>query len=225
MIKDKLDKLQEMLGYNFNDVKLLEKALTHSSAEADINYERLEFLGDRILGLVIAEEIFEKFPEEKEGDLAKRHAALVQGRTLSEIGASIDIGNSMNLSDSERASGGADNENIIADAVESVIAAIYLDSGLEICAKIVKKLFGDRVNIMTEPPQDPKTALQEWAQARGLGLPKYDIVSQEGPDHSPIFEIKVEIEGHPAITSSGASRRKAEKEAASTFLKYLNETG
>lgn len=223
MTKDPIDTLQERLGYRFKDKDRLLKALTHSSTGTGKNYERLEFLGDRVLGLVMAQLIFEEFPEEHEGDLAKRHAALVQGQTLARIAREIDLGEAMQLSDAERASGGADNDHILADGVEGVLGALYLDAGLEACQRVLKELFGDTLYVMVKPPQDPKTALQEWAQARALPLPNYELVGKEGPDHAPTFAVRVSVEGFPPWTCQGPSRRVTEKQAAGMLLAHLEE--
>ena len=223
MSDEALKILQDRIDYHFKDLWLLQKALTHPSAGSEKNYERLEFLGDRVVGLVMAEELFRHFPEENEGDLAKRHAALVQGRMLTQVARKINIGAAMELSDAERQSGGDQNENILADAVEGLIGAIYIDGGLAESHRVIKALWGKSIKIMRTPPQDPKTALQEWAQGRALPLPKYELVGRSGPDHAPTFEVKVEVEGYPSWTSFGPSRRKAEKEAAGMLLAHLAE--
>lgn len=215
--------LQEQLGYQFKDSKRLEKALTHSSAGGAYNYERLEFLGDRVVGLALADTLFRMFPDENEGDMAKRHAALVQGKTLAKIAREIGLGAIMQLSEAERAAGGADNDNILADGLEAVIGALYLDSGLPACQAAIEKLWGDRVRVMKRPPQDPKTALQEWAQARSLSLPMYELVGRTGPDHAPIFEIRVKVGDFPPWAAKGTSRRAAEKLAAAMLLAHLEE--
>jgi ribonuclease-3 len=220
---DPLDQLQQDLGYRFSDPALLTKALTHSSTGQDRNYERLEFVGDRVLGLVMAQTLFSTFPDESEGGLAKRLSALVQGRTLAEIAAEIDLGRFILLSDSERESGGADNENILSDVMESVIAAIYLDGGLDPAAAVIKELWGGRIHTLEKAPQDPKTELQEWVQARGWPLPVYDIADRSGPDHAPIFVIKLSILGHEPVTATGPSRRQAEKKAAEDMLTLLKK--
>lgn len=223
MSKTPLEILQDKIGYQFNNQERLVKALTHSSTGSGTNYERLEFLGDRVVGLVMAHILFEEFPEENEGDLAKRHAALVQGKTLARLAREIDLGASMQLSDAERASGGADNDNILADGMEGLIGALYMDAGLEISHKILKTLYGDSVYVMLKPPQDPKTALQEWAQARSLPLPNYELVGKEGPDHAPTFAVRVSVQGYPPWTCQGPSRRVTEKQAAGMLLAHLNE--
>jgi len=223
MSADPLQDLQASLDYHFKQRELLERALTHSSTGAASNYERLEFLGDRVVGLVIAHIISETFPDESEGDLAKRHAALVQGKMLAKLARLVKLGDAMQLSDAERAAGGSENDNILADGLEGVIGALYFDGGLDEAKRIITRLWGNSIHIMKAPPQDPKTALQEWAQGRGLPLPIYELVGKDGPDHAPTFEIKVTVSGYPAWTSRGASRRKAEKEAAGMLLAHLKE--
>lgn len=218
-----LKKLQEKIGYDFHETKLLEAALTHSSTGSHTNYERLEFLGDRVLGLVMAETVYAMFPRESEGDLAKRHAALVQGAMLAELARHIDLGAALQISEAERIGGGTENENILADGLEALIGAIYLDSGLAPCQKFIKGLWGERVKTMKDPPQDSKTALQEWAQARGFPLPSYEVVKREGPDHAPVFHVEVAVGQWPPQKAIGSSIRAAEKEAAQLLLEYLRK--
>lgn len=217
------DALQDRLGYRFNNPALLEKALTHSSTGSERNYERLEFLGDRVVGLIMAQRLFEIFPDEKEGDLAKRHAALVQGKAMTLIARKLDLGDVIQLSDAERAAGGAENDNILADGVESVIGALYLDAGLDECRRVILDLWGDSIHVLEEPPQDPKTELQEWAQGRGLGLPVYELLNKSGPDHAPEFEIQAMVDGYAPSVALGASRRMAEKKAAEQLLIVLKQ--
>lgn len=214
--------LQERIGYIFKDERLLITALTHSSALAKGSYERLEFLGDRILGLVIAEMIYRKFPEESEGDLAKRLASLVQGSTLATISKNIHLKDFIILSDAEREAGGGANENIISDVFEAVIGAMYLDGGLEVCQRLIENLWSDVIHVMKRPPLHPKTKLQEWAQGKGLPLPQYDIAGQSGPDHAPTFNIRLSVKGYPVLEAQGRSRQEAEKEVARQFLKDRN---
>jgi len=215
--------LQEKLGCQFKSLEGMRLALTHSSAGTATNYERLEFLGDRVLGLVMAYILYETFPAESEGDLAKRHAALVQGTMLANIARRIDLGQYMELSSAERSMGGTNNENILADGLEALIGALYIDSGLAACEALIRHLWGDSVHIMITPPQDAKTALQEWAQGRGLPLPVYEVAAREGPDHAPIFDMCVTVEGYAPVTARGASRRVAEKEAARMLLEKLQD--
>lgn len=218
-----LENLEKQIGYSFKNRDLLRVALTHSSTGESENYERLEFLGDRVLGLVIASVLFEKFPDEKEGDMAKRLAALVQGQTLAELSVRISLGDYINFSDAERDSGGAENEHILADVYESVIGAIYLDGGFEPCSRLIKTQWQEALYTMKKPPQHPKTAIQEWAQGQGLPLPIYDIVAQHGPDHAPIFEVRLSVKGHKPVHGSGKSRAEAEKLAAEGFMEHVKK--
>lgn len=221
MTENKLSQFQDKIAYRFTRPSLLEAAMTHASTGAEQNYERLEFLGDRVLGLVMAEILFQFFPQEAEGDLAKRHAALVQGKLLAEVARTLDLGTYMLLSDAERSAGGGDNDNMLADGLEALIGALYLDGGLALCQKLIALWWGERVQIMSDPPQDPKTALQEWAQGRGLPLPLYELVGRTGPDHAPAFTIQVTVQGYEAGQAIGSSRRTAEKEAARILLERL----
>lgn len=227
-IETPLAELEEKLGYVFRDKALLTKALTHSSTGYSStgetrNYERLEFLGDRVLGLIMADILFQAFPDETEGGLAKRHSALVQGKTLFDIAMEYDLGDNILMSDSEREAGGDKKENILADVMEALLAAIYQDGGLPAAYSIVEQWWGERIHTMDKAPQDPKTALQEWVQARGLPLPVYDIVSREGPDHAPLFVIEVQVLGETPMQAEGPSRRQAEKIAAERMLKTLRK--
>lgn len=223
MRDERLVVLQDRLGWRFAVAERLEKALTHSSVGGTYNYERLEFLGDRVVGLALADTLFRLFPDENEGDMAKRHAALVQGKTLAKIAREIDLGAVLQLSDAERAAGGADNDNILADGLEALIGALYLDAGFTVCQRAIERLWGERVQVMRRPPQDPKTALQEWAQARGLALPHYELAGRSGPDHAPLFEMRVTVGPYPPWTARGPSRRAAEKLAAGMLLAHLEE--
>ena len=213
-----LSKLEEQIQHGFKDQNLLKTALTHSSAAAGYNYERLEFLGDRVLGLVIAQMLYARFPDEKEGDLAKRLAALVQGSFLAKIAIEMGLGPYIDLSDGEAQSGGAENEHILADVFESLIGALYLDAGFEKCQSLIHDLWEDKLDVMKDPPLHPKTQVQEWAQANSLPLPIYKILGQQGPDHAPVFEVELSVEGYPPVKAQGKSRQAAEKEAAKIFI-------
>ena len=222
---DKLDALQSRLGCRFASLEGLRLALTHSSAGGKEggggNYERLEFLGDRVLGLVVAALLYQMFPDEQEGHLAKRHAALVQGATLARIARDAGLGDAMTFSGAERAAGGAQNDHILADGIEAVIGALYLDGGLAPCHDLIARLWQPYLLSESAPPQDPKTTLQEWAQGRGLPLPLYEVAGRTGPDHVPLFEIRVTVQGYDPVHAQGASRRAAEKEAARMLLERL----
>lgn len=215
-------KLEDRIGHVFKDQALIKTALTHSSTGMKYNYERLEFLGDRVLGLVIAELLYQRFPDEKEGDLAKRLAALVQGSFLAVIAQELNLGEHIDFSESEAQAGGAENEHILADVFESLIGALYLDGGFEKCQSLIHEFWQGRLDVMKEPPQHPKTQVQEWAQSKGLPLPQYTITNQDGPDHAPVFEIELSVEGFSAVTAKGKSRQLAEKEAAKKFMKEHN---
>jgi ribonuclease-3 len=225
MTSPDFNKLEKIIGYEFKDKHWLERALTHSSTNDDFNYQRLEFLGDRVLGLVIAGALFQEFKDENEGGLAKRHTALVQGTTCATVGQAHNIGDFILFSDSERQSGGHLNENIIADVVESLLGAIYVDGGYDAVQAVVLKLWGnDTIKTLKNAPQDPKTELQEWVQARGLDLPQYEITDKIGPDHAPKFVVRVTVEGVDPLLAEGTSRRQAEKIAANNMLQLLKKS-
>ncbi len=213
--------LESIIGYTFKDRALLTAALTHASAGGDQNYERLEFLGDRVLALVIAEILFQKFEHEAEGDLAKRLAALVQGETLAKLSSRISLADFIVLSPSERESGGAQNDHILADVFESLIGAMYIDGGFAPCRTLIAAHWQDIFTDMKAPPQHPKTQVQEWLQQEGLPLPIYDITGQAGPDHAPIFTVRMSVKGYAPISAQGRSRAEAEKSAAKEFLTLI----
>ena len=218
-----VESLEEKIGHHFDDKTLLRMALTHSSTGSGVNYERLEFLGDRVLGLVIAQLLYERFPQEQEGDLAKRLASLVQGSMLAEIAEKMGLGDYIHFSDAERSAGGSENENILADVFESLIGALYLESGLGPPEKLIRDLWADVLGTMKTPPQHPKTGLQEWAQGAGLPLPVYDIVGQSGPDHAPVFDVTLQVKGYESMTEQGRTRQDAEKKVAKAFLEKIKK--
>ena len=219
-----LKDLEARLQYKFQKDDIIERALTHSSAHATsdgLDYERLEFLGDRVVNLVVADLLFKIFPEEKEGSLAKRHTALVRTETLAEMARILKLGDFVILSEAERKAGGAENDNILADIMEAVTAAIYLDGGFQKAEEFFERAMGDRLHKMVEPPRDPKTALQEWSQAKDLGLPVYEVIGQDGPDHAPEFTIRVTLKDYAPQYASSTSKKRAEKEAAKKLLDSL----
>ena len=226
MADAQLDKLQALIGYSFKDGGLLERAITHASASSP-NYERLEFLGDRVLGLIIANDIFQRFPNEKEGMLARRLSALVCRPMLASVGAEMGLGDFIRTQEHDFTQSNPDgsllseNEKVLSDVIEALLGAIFLDGGLASCATFVKTHWGDRLNKINRPAQDPKTALQEFLQADGHPVPDYVLVGQSGPDHAPLFEIAVQVEGLPPATASGTSKRAAEKAAAKKMLDIL----
>lgn len=216
-----LFELEQRIGYRFRNISYMEQALTHSSKSGTDSNERLEFLGDRVLNLVMAHTLFEQFPGENEGGLAKKHASLVQGKMLTAVGQTLNIGDFLMMSDSERQAGGGENENMVADAMEALLGAVFLDGGLEPARTIIIKLWDKYLLAPAEIHQDSKTELQEWVQARGMPLPEYEIIGRTGPDHAPVFEIEVRVEGAAAVQAVGSSRRQAEKEAARRLLLQL----
>ena len=216
-------KLGDILGHDFRQPKLLRRALTHPSAagQATDSYERLEFLGDRVLGLVIAETLLERFPNEDEGHISRRHTALVRREAAAEIGATIGLGKHLEVSKGEHDAGSRDSPAILADAMEALIAALYLDGGLPAAQQFIARYWGERIATMGPPPRDPKTALQEWAQARGMPLPRYEETARDGPAHAPRFTVAVTIEGRGRAEASGPSKRRAEQTAAAAMLERL----
>lgn len=215
--------LEKNLGYTFKQPALMAQALTHASLRSADNYERLEFLGDRVLGLAVAALLYNRFPAEAEGALAKRHTALVQQSALSAIAQEIGVPAAVQLSDAERSAGGARKDAILADALEALIAAVFLDGGYPSALAVVEKLFENRLTRDVTPPEDPKTRLQEWAQAKGLPLPIYEVIGQTGPDHAPLFRVVVRVEGHEHAQAEAASKRAAEKAAAAALLRRMGE--
>ncbi|MBS28410.1 MAG: ribonuclease III [Alphaproteobacteria bacterium] len=211
-----LELVEQALGHRFSDRTLLEQGLTHASAEAGYSYERLEFLGDRVLGLVVAGLLLARFPDEDEGEIGRRFSALVQADTLSEIGGQLG------LADHVRAASGVVNDSILADVVEALIAAIFEDAGMDVAAEFVRRHWELRIDAVTAPPQDPKTALQEWSQARARGLPSYHDIGREGPDHAPRFTVEVHVDGAEPVQATGASKRAAERDAAAIMLSMLD---
>lgn len=209
-------------------MSLLERALTHPSVSVDRDhhggdYERLEFLGDRVLGLVVAEKLFHRFPDEAEGLLARRQAKLVAKETLASVAEELGLGGFMRLAMGEEEQQGRSNPGLLSDVCEAVIAALYLDGGLPAAKQLIDRLWADRIEQDREAPSDPKTALQEWAQARGLPLPRYVEVSREGPPHDPLFTISVSVQGLPSRSGQGRSKRAAEQDAAAQLLDLAKE--
>ena len=210
--------LQVGLDYSFRDPKLLERALTHRSAANGNDNERLEFLGDRVLGLAVAEMLLDKYPRENEGAIGRRFAELVRAETLTRIGRAVGIDGALDHAASEA------NDSAVADATEAVIAALYLDGGFPAAAHFIAAHWSPLIRSSDAPPRDAKTALQEWSQARGLGLPKYLDIAREGPDHEPLFTVEVTVAGHAPAHAQGSNKRAAAQEAAALLLAQL-ETG
>jgi ribonuclease-3 len=217
------DKLEARLGYRFADPDLLDRALTHSSAVSpsrriERSYQRLEFLGDRVLGLVVADMLYRRLPRANEGELSRSLNALVRKETCAAIARDLDLGPEMNLGDSEARTGGAKKEAILGDVAEAVIGAIYCDGGLGKAFEVVERLFEDYVDLAGTERADAKTTLQEWAQGRGLEPPLYQEIERKGPDHAPEFTIAVRLDGFDAAEATGPSKKLAEHKAAELFL-------
>jgi ribonuclease-3 len=220
--------LVRRLGHDFKNRALLDRALTHASVgegappqthRTPRDNERLEFLGDRVLGLLVAERLHQDFPEADEGALSSRLHALVDKQACARVGAALGVGPALRLSPGESKSGGRRKEGLIADAVEALLAAVYLDGGLAAAKGMFDRAWADEfARPADRSVANPKSALQEWAQAQGRPLPVYRIVSRSGSDHAPTFTVEVQVEGYPVAGSQGRSRQEAEKAAAITML-------
>ncbi len=212
--------LEKALQHEFADRKLLERALTHASVRTDgnrDNNERLEFLGDRVLGLAIAEMLWREEPDAREGDLARTYNMLVRREACAEVARAIDLGAFLKLSQSEADSGGREKDTILADAMEAVLGAVLIDAGFETARAMVHRLWKAPIAERGRGV-DPKSALQEWAQAQGSPLPKYVRISRTGPDHAPCFVTEVRVEGYEPAQGQGPSRRQSEQAAAELLL-------
>ena len=216
---------EQRLGYEFTDVSLLIEALTHSSiaSESRKDNQRLEFLGDRVLGLVMAEALLEIDQFASEGTLAPRFNALVRKEACAEVARHIDLGGVLKIGRSEMLSGGRRKDALLGDGMEAVIAAIYKDGGFEVAKRTIKELWGDRIKNVKGDARDAKTMLQEWAQARGQNPPKYEIMSQSGPDHAPEFLVKVLLDSGETADATAGSKRQAEQMAAKSLLQTIGE--
>jgi ribonuclease-3 len=213
------------IGYTFRDPALLDLALTHASvhgaAGPGASNERLEFLGDRVLGLAVAEMLLARFPNEAEGDIAKRFAGLVRKETLAEVAEDLDWSRFLVVESGERAARSALTESILADGVEALIAAVYQDGGWDAARAFVARFWSDRLDTVKSPPKDAKTQLQEWVQSQGGALPRYREVGRHGPSHAPVFTVEAAIDGHPPVHAEGRSKRAAEQAAAARMLAGL----
>ena len=219
------DRLLRALNYRFQDSSLVEQALTHRSV-GHHNNERLEFLGDAVLGCVIAEELYRRFPAASEGELTRLRATLVRGETLAEIGKGLSLGDYIRLGSGELKSGGFRRGSILACGVEALIGAVYLDGGFAAARTLVLALYQERLESVSPEDElkDPKTRLQEFLQSRKLPLPRYDLVKVEGESHNQTFYVECVAEAlKEPIPGHGSSRRKAEQSAAKKMLKILSE--
>ncbi|WP_026379130.1 ribonuclease III [Afifella pfennigii] len=224
--KASLAQLQERIGHHFTRPELLARALTHASAIGDdkrgdplTTYERLEFLGDRVLGLVIADLLIEEYPQAPEGELSRRLARLVNRDTCAAVAEEMRLGEHYRVGESLAKANARTAKSLMADTCESVIGAIFRDAGLEAAQSTIHRFWASRVKQMQGPLRDAKTELQEWAHRKGLPTPRYEETGRSGPDHAPQFIVRVVMEGAEGETASGASKREAEHAAAAAILR------
>jgi len=220
----KFTPVMEQLGYEFQDAALLDMALTHRSVGKS-NNERLEFLGDAVLGLCIAEQLFNAFPDVEEGDLSRLRASLVNRESLADIASGLGLGEFLHLGGGELKSGGFRRASILADALEAIIGAVYMDGGFEASRNLIEKLYRSRLSSLPPPQElkDPKTRLQENLQGRGYPLPHYEVETISGKDHNQVFRVICSVpESSLSARGEGSSRRKAEQAAAAVVLERLS---
>jgi ribonuclease-3 len=212
--------LEDRLGYEFSRLDLLVTALTHGSAATapQETYQRLEFLGDRVLGLVVTEMLIESFPKATEGELSRRLAELVRKETCAEVAAALDVGSAIRFGNNKSQRASLLTTNVLSDVCEAVIAAIYQDGGLDAARQFIAGQWGPRLSGTAAPAQNAKAALQEWSQGKGLGVPEYVIMAKSGPDHDPQFEVEVRVGALATARGQGRTRREAEQEAAAVLL-------
>lgn len=232
------NEIEAALGYAFRDPALLEEALTHASTVRSGNgrtasksigarrsYQRLEFLGDRVLGLIIAHLMIERFPDDGEGALTHRHVALVRKEALAQVAAAIGLGRWLHVAASELGQAGGPKTAMLADACEALLGALYLDGGLEAARDFVKQHWRPLVEAVQSPPRDAKMALQEWAQGRGLERPVYHVVATSGPPHAMTFTVEVALPGQLPVSAAGSTKRAAERAAATLMLRRVEGSG
>lgn len=221
----RLDTLEKKLGYAFRDRGLLRQALTRRSmakSDPDMGHnQRMEFLGDAVLGLGVADMLYELYPEEEEGDLSRRLVALVNGDQLAAIAAAWKLGEYLVMAPGEEEQGGRGNPSNLEDACEAVLGAVYLDGGLKPVEAIIGRFWRDMAKATKAPPKDPKTSLQEWAQAHGRPLPEYHVISAEGPAHAPHFVIEVAVKGLKSARGEAGTKKLAERLAAEAMLRKV----
>lgn len=213
--------IETALGHRFAEPSLLREALTHRSAAAtrsDPGYERLEFLGDRVLGLCVAAMLYRHFAEEAEGKLAVRHTDLVRRETLADVARQIGLGPLISVSRDAEGSGARENTTVLSDVMEAMLGALYLDGGLAAAEACVERYWTERMRTTHRPPRDAKTRLQEWALGRGLPLPSYIMMERTGPDHAPTITVSCEVVGIGRTVAEGGSKRAAEQSAAEELL-------
>lgn len=212
--------VRDKLGHEPKDEELFERAVSHSSAGPD-SYERLEFLGDRVLGLVIARELYDRYPKEPEGNLSKRYNALVARETCAEIGRGLGVPPLLRLGKQAREDGANQSENVVGDAVEALIGALLIDAGIEAAQRFVLDAWKPYLEGQGRAPQHPKSALQELAAARRRKAPEYEVVARSGAHHAPVFTVRVTVKGLGEATAEGSSKQDAETAAAEALLSQL----
>lgn len=213
--------LAATLGHTPRDPTLFARALTHGSHPSGESYERLEFLGDRVLGLTVAEWLFDLFPDEPEGKLSRRFNALVSGETCARVARAIGLGPHLRLGKQARDDGARDSDYVLGDVIEALLGALYLEAGPEAARRFVRERWADLVHDQHRAPQHPKSALQEWAAGRGCRPPVYALVGRHGPHHAPRFVVSVEVPGRARAEAEGASKQEAETTAARALLAEL----
>ncbi len=222
------NELEEIIGHSFSNRKLLIEALTHPSLHSGQkdkqNYERLEFLGDSVLNLVVSELLYNHFPDEKEGSLAKKRANLVCRAAIVEVATEVDIGKYIKLSAGEEKLGGRNNRANLENTMEAIIGAIYLDGSFSHAKKFIEKKWAKLLDKKDFHKENPKTELQEWAQGKGKAVPVYELIESEGPSHAPIFTVEVRLEGKKPVKGVGKSKKEAENNAALAMLEKIEAT-
>ncbi|MBR7158899.1 MAG: ribonuclease III [Alphaproteobacteria bacterium] len=217
-MKPELQLLCQELGHDFTDISLLNDALTLASGSHRAAYERLEFLGDRVLGLAVADMLYRTYKKEEEGSLARRHTSLVRTETVAKVAEITGIAKCIDVPKSEKANMARSPQSFLCDVCEAVLGALYLDAGYEKAFRFIKKHWEPLMAEEVTPPIDAKTVLQEWVQKQKLALPVYEVLQVTGPDHQPTFVIEVAVDGYAKITGKGSSKRHAEQDAAKKFL-------
>lgn len=223
----KSDLLEKEIAYQFSDKTLLQESLTHpscavrSASGQAFHNQRLEFLGDAVLAVILAEALFKHYPEDAEGHLSRKLTALVKGATLSKMAQTIDLGEYLTLSESEHKQGGRALASNLENAMEALLGAVYLDGGLHAAQAIVLRLWDGEIQQARNTNKDPKTALQEAVQGKGLPLPNYVLLREEGASHAPVFTVEVQVQGHVSQQAQGASKKQAERAAAAVMLEKL----
>jgi ribonuclease-3 len=214
--------VKDVFGVTPKEVSLYERALTHGSHGSD-TYERLEFLGDRVLGLVVAQWIYGRFPNDAEGQLSQRFNTLVSGETCAEVGRTINLSSRMRLGKQALDDGAYDSDNVLGDVVEALIGAVYLEHGLEAAAAFIRSQWEPLLNVQRSAPRHPKSELQEWAAAHNRRTPVYEIVERSGPHHAPRFKVKVSLGSAGDAMAEGKSKQDAETQAAAALLERLKK--